>query len=162
MTTRYRLVPPASGVERLRQVYEAVPDDPTRVADCCAHVQRETTVGSRETAREWLAFLQALGCVADGEQGTYRVEPPDDRGTLGRRFRERVFGVREVLSVLDGADDPLTSDVVYDRLDESLRRRLERVGDGAEYVDRLLAWATQFGLVSRRGRGYLLVPESRQ
>lgn len=158
---RYRRLPPAATVETLREVRGAVPRSPAETDDCCARIVERTAVGTREDASAWLVFLSALGCVERSDAGYYR-EPRDGETRNGERpieelagaFESGVFGVRELLSVLEEGR-PLGPAETLERLDGRTRRRLARTGAAEEYVTRVLGWAEVFGLVRADDDGYV-------
>lgn len=149
---RYRQLPPAGDLDVVEAVWRAVPVDPTATTDCCDRIRDRTAVGTREQASEWLVFLTALGRVTDDGDGYHRSRDDLDAGEIAERFESRVFGVSEVLEALETADGPLARDEIVDRLDTGTRRRLERAG--GEYLDRLLAWAVAFDLMTTAGVKY--------
>lgn len=126
---RFRLVPPPADIDRLETVRSAVPTEPTAVADCCAHLCQRADVPDRETASEWLVFLQALGLVMNRD-GYVRTEQVVDREQLKRAFEQRVYGVRELHEARASGE---TVESVADEL---------RADD--EYVRRLEGWFAAF------------------
>lgn len=158
---RYTLVPEARGWTFLDDVHGAVPESPEGVEDCCGHIQARTSIPSREHAREWLVFLEALDCVDNEPAGYSRSEKPQDPQSLAEPFETNLFGVREILAILAGESDPLTDRAVAEGIDESVRTRLDGgagTHDSAgDAVERRLGWAQLFGLVSRHDGHYSLV-----
>lgn len=159
---RYTLVPPARGWGFLHHVYETVPASPEVVEDCCGHIYEQTTVASREHAREWLVFLQALGCVESGAKGYFRTENPERPEYLAEPFKNKLFGVTEILEQVSTASEPLTTATVCERLDDPVKERLQSRAGTADLardsVERRLKWADSFGLVFRRDDRYELQP----
>jgi hypothetical protein len=153
---RYRQLPPAGDLADLESVRRAVPRDPAETDDCCARVCDRTAVDTREQASQWLVFLTALGCVTDEGTGYYRDAADIDHEELAERFVSHVFGVPEVLGVLDGADRPLTRAEIADRLDARTRERFQRTDPGPDYLGRLLAWAVSLDRVAVAEDGYVL------
>lgn len=157
---RYTLVPPARGPAVLDSVSRSVPDGPEAVDDCCAHICEQTTVQSRDRAREWLVFLQALGRVAESEEGFFRTEKAVDAERLAAPFETNIFGVSEVGTVLTDAAEPLDCETITERLDETVRERITHTTDESEqvseYVERLLSWGVLFGSFTRSDGGYTI------
>jgi hypothetical protein len=155
---RYTLVPRARGWEFLDRVHRTVPDSPDEIEDCCGHLQEQTAIESREHAREWLVFLQALGCVDESTDGYYRTAKPDSPEGVADSFENSLFGVEELLAVLSNAAELLTVDELSKRIDESERDRLQSAAgtpeSARESVERRLQWAELFGLVSRQDDRY--------
>lgn len=156
---RYTLVPPTADLDQLDRVHQAVPANSEESDDCCQRIQTRVGVSSRERAQEWLVFLQAVDCVATDESGYYRVDRPLTRVALGRTFRENVYGVSEVLAVLDAEPEPLDANTIATRLDTETRERIGKTtGPGPatteSQLSRLLAWAVEFKLIVRDERGY--------
>lgn len=154
---RYKVVPPVRSTAFLREAAAALPLVPGSVEDCCSRVRDETAVQSRDEARAYVTFSQALGLVAETDRGFHRVRGGPDDSDLAEAFRERVFGAREVLATLE--DGPLTTDEAFSALcDEIPRWERDRHDDwGAEWRERttrLLDWAVELGLAERDGDRY--------
>lgn len=149
---RYRQLPPASDRDTLEAVWEAVPADPAVTSDCCARLCERTAVERRSHASEWLVFLSALDCITDDGNGYYRSVDEFDTDALGERFEAAVFGVSEVLAILDAATEPLERTAVLERLDSAHRRGIERAREG--YLSRLLAWGVVFDRFVTAGTRY--------
>ncbi len=126
---RFRLVPPPADIDRLETIRSTVPTDPTAVDDCCAHLCQHADVPDRETARQWLVFLQALGLVANRD-GYVRTDLPVERERLQQRFEQDVYGGREIREATESGQS-VTS--VADEL------RAEE-----EYLRRLTGWLSVF------------------
>lgn len=153
---RYRQLPPAGDLTTLESVRRAVPREPTATDDCCARLCDRTGVDTREHASQWLVLLTALGCVTDDGVGYYRHADGIDPEALAERFESHVFGVPELLGVLEAADGPLTRAEIADRLDARTRKRVQRTDPGSAYLDRLLAWAVTLERVAVAEDGYAL------
>jgi len=141
----------------LRTAREAIPLVPDSEADCCRAIQTATDVSDRETAREYLVFLQALGLVAESDRGYYRTRNDPDRADLATAFEESVFGVDVLLATL--GSEPVDADAAFDALrDEIPRWERERHADWEaiwlERVTNLLEWAVLFGLAEKTADGY--------
>src|SRR6056297_932904 len=103
---RYKVAPdPEDGRDTLAAAHRAVPLVPGSTDDCCARLQSRLGLTSRDDAREWLAFLDALGLATETDRGYKRVQADLESDALGTAFRERVFGVREILDALATAED---------------------------------------------------------
>jgi len=154
---RFKIVPPVRDAEFLREAAETLPLVPGSVEDCCSRIRDSTSVTSRDEAREYLTFLQALGLVAETELGYHRVrEAPDDEA-LADAFRERVFCAREVVGVL--SDESRSAEAVFEAIREDVPRwERERYEDWeAEWgdrIERLLDWAAVFELVTEADGQY--------
>lgn len=156
---RYKVIPGPGDQNLLHAVSDAVPLVPGSVEDCCTRIRDRTAVPSREEAREWLTFCQALGLVAETDRGYHRVRDPPDDEALATAFEENVFGAREVLDALDTADGPLDVSGAFEAVSHVVPR-WERNRDPdweIEWrgrVSRLLEWGVVFGHLERTGEGY--------
>lgn len=184
---RVKPVPaPPSAVDRLLDIRDALPLVPEPEESCCERLVSRANVEDAETARDWLTFLRGLGLAAEGSSGYYRTrEGPDDvterssvssqtesgnvteRSSTGRRIPsgdldraliEGVYGAREVHAILEGAEDPLTVDEVFERFEAvprwERRRNPDWEGVWRERVGRLLGWLTLIGRAERVEGGY--------
>ncbi|MBX0325945.1 hypothetical protein EGH21_23295 [Halomicroarcula sp. F13] len=154
---RYKVAPPVRSLAALNDARGAVPLVPDDESDCCRAIRRASDVPDRETAREYLTFLRALGLVAESDRGYYRTRTELDEETLATAFRENVFGAAEVLDTL--GSDPRTVDEVFAAVRPAVPRwERERHADWERVwhsrVERLLGWATTFGLCRRTDAGY--------
>ncbi|WP_336364506.1 hypothetical protein [Halalkalicoccus salilacus] len=79
-------------------------------------------------------------------------------GDLDRALIEGVYGAREVYAILEGAEDPLTADEVFERFEAvprwERRRNPDWEGVWRERVGRLLGWLTLIGRAERVEGGY--------
>jgi hypothetical protein len=173
---RFKIVPappdgvredPERGLAALGTARDAVPLVPKPEADCCMRVVNAGVVGARDAASEWLTFGRALGLVAETDRGYHRVrdapDPPTTGGrtTLAERFRENVFGAREVLDTLADADGAMTADAAFAAFRERMpnwerRRHTDAEGVWRDRVRYLLDWAVVFGL-AEWADGYVAV-----
>lgn len=156
---RYKVVPGPADLDLLYAVADAVPLVPGSVEDCCTRIRNRTALPSREDAREWLTFCQALGLVSETDRGYHRHREQPDRDALATAFEERVLGVREALDALDVAEGPLDTPAVFEAVREVVPRweRSRETDWEREWrarVDRLLAWATVLGLAEHTDGGY--------
>jgi hypothetical protein len=154
---RYKVAPPARSLAFLRTTREAIPLVPDSEADCCRAIQTTTDVSDRETAQEYLVFLQALGLVAESDRGYYRTRTALDQSDLATAFEDSVFGVDVLLAALDS--EPEDTDTAFDAVrDEIPRWERERHTDWdpvwRERVTNLLEWAVLFGLAEKTDDGY--------
>lgn len=148
---RYKVAPPARSLARLETAREAVPLVPDSEADCCRAIQRATGVEDRETAREYLVFMQALGLVATSQRGYHRTREDRSLSELGTAFRERVFLVAELLDAVEDGNE--TPEAAFEAVRDAIPRwERERDTDWEqrwrEAVSELLGWAALFGLVT--------------
>ncbi len=158
MVMRYKVVPEPRSVAFLREAAETLPLVPGSVEDCCSRIRDETAVLSRDRAREYLTLLEALGLAEETDRGYRRLRDQPGDGVLAERFRERVFGVRELLAALDSQGE-LDVDGAFDVLaDEVPRwerdRREDWEEEWRERIRRLLEWCVAFGLAERDGDEY--------
>lgn len=169
---RVKPVPaPPSAVDRLLDIRDALPLVPEPEESCCERLVSRANVQDAETARDWLTFLRGLGLAAEGSSGYYRTrEEPDDvterssvsnripSADLDRALIEGVYGAREVHAILEGAEDPLTADEVFERFEAVPRWERRRNPDWEEVwrerVGRLLGWLTLIGRAERVEGGY--------
>jgi hypothetical protein len=156
---RTKAVPDPVSLDALEDVHEAIPLVPRPSDDCCARVQSRGPATTRESAQEWIAFLEALDLLSETDRGYERRRVDPSGEPLGERFRERVYGVSEVLDAL--ADGPLTADAVFEEIRSTVptweRNRhtdWERVW--RDRTRRLLEWAVIFGLVGVEDENYAL------
>ena len=151
-----------SAIERGQR---AIPLVPASEAECCARLVDRLSLPARDAAREWLTFLRALGLVIGTDSGfrRRRENVPDD---LAAAFRKRVYGVCEVLAVLDASEEPLPIEEVAERFAEHVPQwERHRYPDPetiwGERIERILGWAVYFGLAERVEEGYRPTDRSR-
>jgi hypothetical protein len=154
---RVKVVPEPRSLDDLQAVREALPLVPGSIEDCCTRVRDRTFVLSRDEARAWITFLDALGLVDDTDNGFHRTREDIDRETLGERFRERVFGVEELLAILDG--EGKTLDEVFEEFRDTVpqwerNRHTDWEAEWQNQVEALLEWAVTFELVTEDGGKY--------
>lgn len=144
----------------------AVPLVPGSEDDCCARLMaRVDEVASRDQARTWLTFLRALGLARETASGGFvRTDAPVNRGALADAFRERVFGARELLSILAAAaDEPVSAAEAFEAFEPTVPNWERHKDPGRwrevwrERVERLLDWAVLLGVAARRDGGYVAV-----
>ena len=137
----------------------AVPLVPGTEHDCCARLMRREGYESRDVARSWLTFLRALELAVETDSGFKRTDRDPTPENVRASFRERVFGASETLAVLRDADEPLTAEVVFERLRETVpgwerQRRNSWVDHWTARTERLLDWLVALDLATRVGDGY--------
>ena len=152
---RYKVVPEPVSYDLLLAARDALPLVPGSVEDCCGRIRDRTEIPSRDAAREWLTFLQALGLTAETDRGFYRVRTEPD----AEAFLDGVFGVREIHDALERSDGPLTASEVFEHVREIVPRwerdrRPDWEAEWAGRIERLLEWGVVFGVVERREGGY--------
>ncbi len=156
---RYKVAPGPATEDLLFETHEALPLVPGSVEDCCTRVRDRTAVASRESAREWITFLQALGLVAETDRGFYRVREAPERATLRENFLGHVFGAREIRETLRAAGRPLAPGEVFERV-RGVVPRWERDREPAweaeweHRVEVLLAWGVVVGAFEERDGAY--------
>jgi hypothetical protein len=138
----------------------AVPLVPASEEECCARLTDRLSLPACDAAREWLTFLRALGLVAETDSGFRRRREDSDGEALATAFRERVYGVQEVLAALDESDTPLPAETVAKRFAEYVPRWERFRHPDAEAVwekraKRILDWAVYFELAERIDGGYV-------
>jgi hypothetical protein len=151
---RYKVVPEPLGLDTLEAAHAAMPLVPGSVEDCCLRLVDRTAVPARDSAREWVTFMQALDVVAETPQGYKRRRVEFDPRALGNAFQRRVFGAREVLATLDAG--PATVEEVFESLAPAVPewerdRHTDWEREWRERTRRLLEWGVAFGLVVRDG-----------
>lgn len=157
--TRYKVAPPVRDIEFLAEAADALPLVPGSVEDCCTRLRDRTDLPSRDAAREMVTFLKALGLAAETERGYHRIRDPPERQTMASAYRQRIFGVEELLDALAAADEPLTATAVFEEIREIVpqwerARRTDWEPVWRNRVDRLLGWAAAFDLVAETEDGY--------
>lgn len=158
---RYKIVPPARDREFLFEVRDALPLVPGSVEDCCTRIRDRTDVPSRDAAREWLTFCQALGLAAEADRGFHRRRDEPDVDALAERLVENVFSAREVHEALDAAEEPVEVDAVFESVREAVPHwERSRSADWAvtwrERIDHLLGWLVAFDVAMSANGGYRL------
>jgi hypothetical protein len=156
---RIKIVPEPAGRDLLTEVHGALPLVPGSVEDCCTRIRDRTTVPSRDAAREWLTFAEALGLASETDRGFYRVRDPPAGDKLRTSFAKGVFPVSEVLAVLAGADEALDAAAVFDAVREEVprwerSRHADWEGEWEDRLGRVLEWCVAFGLAERATGGY--------
>lgn len=155
---RYKIVPPVRDVEFLMAARRTVPLVPGTVEDCCLRLVDETAAPSRDVAREYLTFLQALELVAETDRGFRRRRVDVDDADLADAFERRVFGASELLDALRTAGS-LTAEEAFEALRDGVPRwerdrHTDWRGEWRERAERLLGWSVEFGLATRDGDRY--------
>ncbi|MFC7194490.1 hypothetical protein ACFQL4_07190 [Halosimplex aquaticum] len=153
---RYKVVPPVADREFLETAQRAVPLVPGTVEDCCVRLVDETTAPSRDVAREYLTFLQALELVEETPRGFRRRRVDVGDADLADAFERRVFGASELRDALR-ADGPLTVDEAFEAMREHVPRwerdrHTDWEAEWRERTERLLGWSVAFGSDARRRR----------
>lgn len=165
---RYKWVPdPPADPEAVAAARRAVPLVPAAEGECLTRLRRRSTgcgIDDRETAREWLTFLRALGLVERRASGYVRTREPVDADVLRERLLGRVYGARELLAALSSADGSLPVDEALDRASVD-QPTWERLRHGAEWErtwrarqQRLLEWLVLLGAAERTADGRLRAP----
>jgi hypothetical protein len=157
--TRYKIVPEPADEELLVAARGALPLVPGSVEDCCTRVRNRTEVTSRDAAREWLTFLQALDLAAETPRGFHRTHRDPDRGDLGDAFLETVFGAREIHDALATAEEPLRPGAAFERVRGIVPRwerdrRADWESEWQRRVTVLLEWGVVLGVVAERNGRY--------
>lgn len=158
---RYKVVPEPRDAEFVFAVRDALPLVPGSVEDCCTLIRDRTDLPSRDEARAWLTFCQALGLARETDRGFHRVREDVDAADLGDRLLEGVFAAREVRDVLADADGPLSADEAFEAVRAEVprwerHRSPEWEDDWRERVEHVLGWLVAFGVVAESPDGYWL------
>lgn len=154
---RFKVIPPARGLETLWTAQAALPLVPDDEESCCVRVMRDASVPSQDEAKEWLTFLRALGLAESTDSGYRRRRGDPDTETLATRFRDRVYGVDDVLALLAGAEQTLGVDDAFERFavpEWERQRQPEWKTIWRERVERILEWAVALDLAARADGGY--------
>jgi hypothetical protein len=151
------------GLDVLDAAHRALPLVPEEVDDCCARVVERTAVPDRDHARGWITFLQALGLAEETSRGYRRVRTGVDPEALAEPFTENVFGVADLLTVLETGESQ-TAEEAFDSLRPTIPewerdRHADWEAVWLDRVERLLAWSVAFGLAGRDGDRYRKRPE---
>lgn len=161
---RYKIVPPVQDAAFLEAAQRTVPLVPGRVEDCCLRLVDETAAPSRDVAREYLTFLEALELVEQTDRGFRRRRVEPDEQDLGDAFERRVFGASELLDALR-TKGPLTEDEAFEAVRDHVPRwerdrHTDWEAEWHERTDRLLEWCVTFDLATMDGREYRAVAQS--
>jgi hypothetical protein len=151
---KYKVVPEPASRAALEGACRAMPLVPGSEDDCCARLLADTDLASRDSAREWITFMQALGLVAERDGEFYRTGRSPDEVDLAGAFRERVHPAEAVLDVLAESDAPLDAATVFERCVEVVprwerSRRTDWDDVWRERVGRVLRWAVVFDLAEQ-------------
>lgn len=162
---RLKPVPDLDSDVTLADAQGAVPLVPAETDDCCQRLVSLTAIESVDVARTWLTFMRALGLVRETSTGYVRTDRDPADGTVPEAFVSSVYGACEVLDVLQGIEEALSADEVFDRVDVVPRweghRERNAEASWRDRVESLLDWAVQFGLASKNDEGYRSVtPET--
>ncbi|WP_343063111.1 hypothetical protein [Halosimplex rubrum] len=151
-------MPPVRDRAFLDAAQRAVPLVPGTVEDCCLRIVDETAAPSRDAAREYLTFLEALELVTETSRGFERRRVDAAEADLGDAFERRVFGASELLDALRAAESLTVADA-FDELREHVPRwerdrRTDWEAEWRERTERLLGWCVTFELATRDGDWY--------
>ncbi len=161
---RVKPVPaPPEDLEALESIRRAVPLVPEPEGSCCDRLAARTGIDP-EVATDWLAFLEGIGSVREGQSGYHRTrEGPDDSGAA---LLSGVYGAREVSELLEESEEPLAAKEVFERFDAipywDRHHHPDPEAVWRERVERLLGWLVLFGLAERREEGYVSRSGSRR
>lgn len=156
---RYKVAPEPADEDLLYGAQEALPLVPGSVEDCCTRVRDRTVVSSRDIARKWITFLQALALAVETDRGFYRVREIPDRAVLRENFLNHVFGTREIRDTLQAANEPLAPRAVFEGI-RGIVPHWERDREPAweteweQRIETLLAWGVVFGAFEERDGTY--------
>lgn len=158
---RYKIVPPVQDAAFLEAAQRAVPLVPGSVEDCCLRLVDETAAPSRDTAREYLTFLEALELVEESERGYRRRRIEPEEQDLADAFERRVFGASELLDALR-TDGPQTADGAFESIRDVVPqwerdRHTDWEAEWRDRTGRLLEWCVTFELATTDGSEYRAV-----
>jgi hypothetical protein len=160
---RFKCVPaPPATIEAVATAQQAVPLIPTTEADCFRRlVDRtdETMISDRDDARQWLPFLRALDLVDRTPSGYRRHRDELTAGESVDRLLDGVYGARELYSLLDATDRPLSVDELTDQETVDLPTWERHHHTDHDQVrrkrqQRLVDWFVLCGAVERTPEGY--------
>jgi hypothetical protein len=158
-TKRLPPAPASAAHDRLRTARGALSHVPDPEADCCARVGEAMAV-DRQTARDWLTLLRALGLVERSGGDYRRTEGEAEDATLRERFVSEVYGAREVVDALEGPDGAFRrASSVVDAVPQPTwerHRSAEPEAAWTRHVERLLDWLVALGAAERAETGYRL------
>lgn len=155
---RFKLIPAASSIGKLRAVHQSVPTDPGATDDCCSLLCEAVGLPNRQAAEEWLVFLRALELAAETD-GSYHRLNWKARDSLVDSFESRVVGAADLLDRIEEGD-PMTRDELAAECrgsgnTTSGNHPLER----DTRIDRLLGWSVSLGVIVDTPEGYSTVAE---
>lgn len=153
---KFKVVPAPRSRSFLRDAQQSLPLVPSSEDDCCALLMADTRINSRDTAREWITFLQALDLVAESD-GRYYQRQNRSVNEITAAFREQVYAAEEILQTLDAEET--TANEVFERVRETVPAWERSRHDDwetvwRERVRRILEWAVEFDLAERSADGY--------
>ncbi|SNZ06970.1 hypothetical protein SAMN06269185_1349 [Natronoarchaeum philippinense] len=149
-TPRFKPVPePPESLDGLSEARQAVPLVPDAQADCCARLQRQLELTSRQDAETWLTFLRALELVKRTQRGYARTRDDFDRDELATALRERVVGAETVLDAAAESAEENAAGAAFEAVREDVPEWERRRHDDWEAVwrdrtERLLGWVALF------------------
>jgi hypothetical protein len=158
---KFKVLPePVDSVETVAEMQAAVPLVPDEETSCCARLMQRTDVSAQDRAKEWLTFLRALRLVEEDDGKYHRLQREADSEELREAFLERIYLAEDVVELLEGADEPLDLDAVFEQLTDRLPQweRLRHTDPEAvwrERVYRILEWAVVFEFAERADGGYV-------
>lgn len=157
---RTKAIPPApEELAHLSAVQSTIPLVPEPHESCCVRMAGRIADIDKDSARTWIAFMEALGLVETGELGYVRTDRSVEPATLRDAFRERVFGVQALLDHLEDGD-PVDAEeaflVIRDDIPQWERHRNPQTWEQEwrSRVAALLEWARLLGLVELADGGY--------
>lgn len=162
---RTKAVPPApDDLGFLEEAQAAVPLVPEPEESCCVRLASRLAGVNKDDARTWLAFLEALSLVEEGELGYVRTRTRPTADSLREPFRTRVFGVEEVLTHL-GETGHADVDAVFNAVEDHVPQWERHRNPGSwqtiwrDRVADLLEWARLFGLVTTADGSYTVATD---
>lgn len=152
---KFKVIPEPRSRSFLRKAQQTLPLVPSSEDDCCTLLIADTEIDSRDTAREWITFLRALGLVAESD-GRYYQRRNRSANDTATAFREHIYAAESVLRALDETDS-LSADEVFERVrvppwEQNRHQDWESVW--RERVHRLLEWAVVLDLAEREDENH--------
>ncbi len=154
---KYKVVPPVRDRSFIETATKSLPVVPASEADCCGRLQADTLIESRDVAKQWITFLQALGYVAEADGKYYQDRSPP--AELKTAFLDGVYGAQTVVETVADSDRSLREGEVYEAVkaivpqyERSRRTDWETVWETR--IVRLLDWGVEFELLVSSEAGY--------
>lgn len=156
---RVKPVPePPEDLDTVYDAWKAVPLVPASTAECCYRLMDALELPSQDRARTWLTLLRGLGFVTASDHGFARVHDPVP--DVSDAFLTGIYGAREIMAILEAANDPLSAAAVYRQFESQVpewetHRSTAWQTTWHKRVEHLLEWLRLLGLVETTASGYV-------